>query len=626
MLILLLAALFYYLTFKNVSANNRSMTIAAELTAQAVMEKVDRNFYERFGDVQAFAFNQLAVQTVQADSAVAGTQEFINTMTAYYVLYDLMMICDSNGRPLAVNSTDKTGKKISTQAFLSKNYADADWFQACMNAGWPKGEAWFSDFVASADIGQIYGTKGYGMAYAAPIRDESGNTIGVWYNFASWSEVTEGIREEAEKNLQTDHPGSFILITSINGDIISANNPRLYGKNLPMSGKQIIETNGSALNPGSDFVYGIANSKGAYTFKGKKWVTIAFIPAQQISWSVFFTQQNIIAAIICFFSVALLAFYVLRYFRKHIIRPLHEIKDLQGKLAEGEIVKIKASKKDDELSQMGQSLGRLAESLQYKADFADEISKGNLTIELKQMSVHDSLGTSLANMRDQLRLSREADEKRNWSSEGLAQIGNILRVYNSQDELYQNIIKFTVKYLNANQGGLFLISEENETRLLKLRACYAYDKRKFIEKNLDIDNGLIGQCINEKSIIHLTQIPTDYAHITSGLGGATPSSLLIIPLVGSNKVHGAIELASFKNFEAHQIQFVEKLAEQIAVSLGTIHSGEEMRLLVEQLQQQTEEMKAQEEEMRQNMEELTSTQEEMVRKEKEYLSLLNNQR
>jgi F0F1-type ATP synthase membrane subunit a len=86
MLILLLAALFYYLTFKNVSANNRSMTIAAELTAQAVMEKVDRNFYERFGDVQAFAFNQLAVQTVQADSAVAGTQEFINTMTAYYAI------------------------------------------------------------------------------------------------------------------------------------------------------------------------------------------------------------------------------------------------------------------------------------------------------------------------------------------------------------------------------------------------------------------------------------------------------------------------------------------------------------------------------------------------------------
>src|SRR3954470_14136369 len=81
-LVFILASLFYYLTNNQVSANNESLTITSRLTAQSVMEKVDRNFYERFGDVQAFAYNQLAVATASNDSVADGIQNFINTMTA----------------------------------------------------------------------------------------------------------------------------------------------------------------------------------------------------------------------------------------------------------------------------------------------------------------------------------------------------------------------------------------------------------------------------------------------------------------------------------------------------------------------------------------------------------------
>jgi len=297
------------------------------------------------------------------------------------------------------------------------------------------------------------------------------------------------------------------------------------------------------------------------------------------------------------------------------------IKNLQQQLSDGEVLDVKSDDKQygDEFGQMLTSLTTLAMKLKQKAAFADEISKGNLSANLEDLTTQDHLGKSLVNMRNQLQASREADAQRNWSTEGLAQIGSVLRVVRSSQQLYFEIIKFIVKYLEANQGGLFLINEVEGRSIIELKASYAYDKKKFQEKTIEIGNGLIGQCVLEKSTIYLTEIPKNYVHITSGLGEANPSVLLIVPLKVNDVVYGVFEVASFKKLAPYRIELAEKLAESIAASISTIVTNEKTRELLEQLQQQTEEMKSQEEEMRQNMEELSATQEEMLRKEKGYI-------
>lgn len=619
-----LIALFYYLTYTVIASVNKSQLVASQLTSQSVVDKVDRNFYERFGDVQAFAFNKLPVEALRSDSLSADLQSFINTMTAYYVLYDLMMICDREGRVLAVNTLDKNGKAINSSFLVGQSMEDEDWFKLCMSPPGPEGGAWYSDFMNNKLVGQIYNSSGSGMAFAAPVRDpETGTAIGVWYNFASWKEVTDGIREEAERDLRKEHPAAFILMTNTKNEIISANNPRALFAGLEQNAS-VIKNSVAASDSLNGFIVGKAQSKGAYIYKGKNWEAFTFIPRLSMSWSVFFSSENFPAIAVTLFVITAMTYYVTRYFRGRIVLPIAEVSDAQEALSRGEAVHLTLQDRADEIGRMGKSLAVLAENLASKALFADEIANGNLGASMGNTNKADRLANSLMNMRDQLQKNKEADRQRVWETEGLAEIGKLLRSQVKSQELYQQIVKFVVRYVNANQGALFLLNEESDQPFLEMVSCYAYEKRKFIQKKIGIDEGLVGQCYLEKQTCHLKQIPAGYISITSGLGQGTPRTLLVVPLVQNDVVQGVLEIASFHDIKDFEISLIEKFGESIAASISSLRMQDQTQQLLQRLQQQTEEMKSQEEEMRQNLEELSATQEEMLRKEKEYLNKIRD--
>ena len=273
-------------------------------------------------------------------------------------------------------------------------------------------------------------------------------------------------------------------------------------------------------------------------------------------------------------------------------------------------------------------LQQQATSVASLSGFIEAISAGNYSAELKLNDDGANLGNTLLTMRDKLRVNAEDDRKRNWSTSGLAQVGEILRVSTaSTADLYDNIIKFVVKYTKSNQGGLFILNEENEgEKFLELVACYAFERKKYLTKRISIGEGLVGQCFLEGEKIYLLEVPTEYITITSGLGGATPNALVLVPLKINEKIFGVLELATFGKYEDHEIELVEKLTESIASTISSVRVSESTRILLEKTQQQAEEMRAQEEEMRQNMEELEATQEEMRRKEKHIQNMLDGEK
>ncbi len=255
--------------------------------------------------------------------------------------------------------------------------------------------------------------------------------------------------------------------------------------------------------------------------------------------------------------------------------------------------------------------------MEVNISFADHISKGDLKAKYP-VDEADRLGDSLLNMRNSLREASIREQKEKFVNVGMASIGEILRNHvDSLETLSDKVIEKLVSYLKANQGGIFIIEETNGKQLLKMQACRAYERRKFVQREIQIGEGLLGQAVLEKEITLMTEIPDGYLNITSGLGIASPQNLIIVPLKSNEEVIGVIELASFKEFDETDIEFLEKVSESIASTVISVKTNEQTRELLESSRQMTEEMQAQEEEMRQNMEEMQATQEEMARTQKE---------
>ena len=218
--------------------------------------------------------------------------------------------------------------------------------------------------------------------------------------------------------------------------------------------------------------------------------------------------------------------------------------------------------------------------------------------------------------------AQQDEKRRSWMTEGLAQLTSLLHNQeNNGHGVYDRLLSQLIKYAKANQGGLYLVEREGESVSvsIRLQSCFAYDRKKHTQKILSPGEGLVGQCYLEKELILLCDIPRNYLHISSGLGEATPTCLLIIPLLVGDTVEGLLEIAGFHRFEKHEIEFFEKAGEHIAGYAQKKRVTDRTTQLLRDSMQQAEIFRAQEEEMRQNLEELAATQEEMHRKEQEYL-------
>jgi len=361
------------------------------------------------------------------------------------------------------------------------------------------------------------------------------------------------------------------------------------------------------------------------------WMVGIAVPSGEINKLM---KKNFVPLIFVGLFGLVLVTIIILWLANGITRPITRITEMLEQMADGEIDKVDDLnlKRNDEIGRIVGSTNKLVDNLKQTAEFAQKIGEGDLNTEYSSVSENDILGNSLLEMRESLYKAKSEEEKRrkeeekqNWATVGYAKFGELLR--NSTDNMEAftyNVISNLVKYTESNQGALFLLNMADESDpYLTMSSCYAYNRKKYVDKRIEIGSNLVGQCYLEAETIYMTDIPEDYISITSGLGDANPSSLIITPLKFNDKVFGVIELASFHPYEKYQIEFIEKLAESIASTISTVRVNLQTIQLLEESKLKSEELAAQEEEMRQNMEELQTTQEESARRELEMNGILN---
>jgi len=337
-------------------------------------------------------------------------------------------------------------------------------------------------------------------------------------------------------------------------------------------------------------------------------------------------QLYLISFLILFLSLIITSILI-----KDISSSLKALTDNLLVLQKGEIPEASLIETRNELGQMAGLTNALTKNLAELNRFAVDISKGNYSSEYQFAGKNDLLGKALVNLRNSLRISKEEDEKRklederrNWTNKGHAIFGEILRQRSHEvGKLTDDIIKNLVYYLKANQGGLFLINDNGDISRIELVSAFAYDRKKYFERQINIGDGLIGTVALERNTIYLTEIPEDYIEIESGLGDARPKSLLIVPLKFEEDILGIVEIASFKVFHDFEIKFVEEVAQSIASTLLTAKINARTQELLDESRKQSEILAAQEIEARQNMEEMRATQELAQRREADLSGIIS---
>ena len=438
--------------------------------------------------------------------------------------------------------------------------------------------------------------------------------------------------------------GSYSIMLSNNGTIVGHKNSDLLGEHIAKHfgdlGRDSILIN-NILN-GNDFSFTITDSVSGEEF----YATFAAIPIGKTNnpWSfgivvprsVLLSESMDVSQNTLFLSIIglLLLGIIIWITAYNITNPLVKAKNILGELALGKIdEKNKINlKTGDEVEDISQSINTLLDGLAKTAHFAREIGKGNLNQSYTKLSNDDVLGESLLGMRESLIKAKEQenlrkieDEKISWATAGVAHFAEILRRNtDNMDEFSFQVISHLVKYVGANLGAIFLYNDDNiKDPHFELAASYAYERRKYKEKRIELGEGLVGRCAQEMETIFMTEIPADYIKVGSGLGYDTPTCLLLVPLKLNEKVYGVIELASLEVFGKHIVSFVEKIGESIAATISTVKINIKTVKLLDESRMKSEELASQEEEMRQNMEELQATQEESARKSAETDSLIN---
>jgi len=301
-----------------------------------------------------------------------------------------------------------------------------------------------------------------------------------------------------------------------------------------------------------------------------------------------------------------------------LLLRLHIIKHSLRQIAKGDLSNQIKTLDNDEVTPIETALNHLVQDMERLKVFAKDV--GNEKFDTKVIPFNESgeVGKAFINMRDSLKMIAEKDEQLNWAVTGEAHFAKILRDFNEDiDELTQIFVSELIKYLNISQASLYLINQDTHAdKELELKAWFAYDSHKNRKNTIQIGEGLVGETYQEKRTLYLENLPTNYLHIGSALGSAKPVSLLFVPLTISEENIGILELAAFRTLQKYEIEFVEKVCENITSSIISVLNTTRTRKLLEESQMQREAVSAQEEEMRQNVEELQATQEEMERKEK----------
>jgi len=272
---------------------------------------------------------------------------------------------------------------------------------------------------------------------------------------------------------------------------------------------------------------------------------------------------------------------------------------------------------------VNQLAANLTNQVRAIAEVATAVTQGDLTRAIaveaqgEVAALSSTINEMIRNLRDTTRKNTEQD----WLKTNLARFSRMLQGQRDLTNVGRMVLSELCPVVSAQHAEFYVLDGEAETPQLTLLASYASEGREEAGKRIALGQGLVGQCALEKQKVLLDQLPSDYIKIASGLGSASPRSVLVLPLVFEGSVRGVLELASMSGFNPSHQAFLEQLTESIGIVLNTIEANmrtegllKKSTALADELQTRQEELQKTNEELQEKSQSLAQQNQEVERK------------
>src|SRR5437870_3029437 len=228
----------------------------------------------------------------------------------------------------------------------------------------------------------------------------------------------------------------------------------------------------------------------------------------------------------------------------------------------------------------------LTTQLRAIADVATAVTKGDLTRSIQVEAqgevafVKDNINEMIRNLRDTTLRNKEQD----WLKTNLAKFTRMLQGQRDFLTVGKLILSELAPLVSAQRGAFYMIENSNGESELKLLASYATQEGNGVRNRFKIGESLVGQAALEKRPVLLTDIPTNYAKVSSGLGEFHPTNIVILPILFEGQVKAVMELSSIERFSPTHQAFLDQLTESIGIVLNTIEASTRTENLLKQSQ------------------------------------------
>ena len=238
-----------------------SHTVDARLTdaSKDAMDKVDRNLFERYCDVQAWTtFQQF--QDVIVDGSTTN-RDLSNVLLArlhqIYEVYHECILLDANGNVVSA---------AKDRALVGQNQRDRTWFQEAL-----AGKVNFTEVYQSRTIGAPT------VAFSAPIVNKENQVIGVLstrFNCNFLNDILRTVIVDSRSEVFLTTQSGLVIATADGKSVLSDDFKHLAVFSQDTASGDFGLTDSSQTESAKKFVFSFAKGKGYNSYPGRNWCLV----------------------------------------------------------------------------------------------------------------------------------------------------------------------------------------------------------------------------------------------------------------------------------------------------------------------------------------------------------------